>query len=222
MATRSKSTTLNAINLSGLGFFLDGWADVVEGMGKKANQVRKDVLTHLETRGMPDIEFGSRTGYTAVTTGEHRDYVSTETYPGAITMIYIAEHGKDLYASWRTYIRPIINAAVLFVLGVASLFFALIIAANPNNRLGIGGFFGGLLVTYIILALLLAFAGYVVRGDPLAFFLVQPNYFDTDDITAMSLSVHYSVLRALDKAGIDSSKLRLKRDFKTGRKGNTI
>jgi len=56
----------------------------------------------------------------------------------------------------------------------------------------------------------------------LAYFFIEPNVFDAEDITAMSLSVHKSVLRALDSAGIDSSKLRLKQDFKGGRRDQVV
>lgn len=221
MTPRRYESTLPNINVKRLGFFLDGWADIIEGKGSKANLVRRDVLAQLEARGMPDINSGNRKGFANTVASEYRDYVSTETYPGVVTLIYISQHGKDLYASWRTYIRPVANTAVLFALGAISLFFGIMVVANSYNGSG-GAFFGGWIVSFIILALMVAFAGYIVRRDPIAFFLVDPSYFDIDDITAMDLSVHYSVLRALDKAGITTAKLRLKRDFKTGRKGDIV
>lgn len=46
--------------------------------------------------------------------------------------------------------------------------------------------------------------------------------FDAEDITAMGLSVHKTIIRCLDTAGIDISKLRLKRDFKGGRRDETV
>jgi hypothetical protein len=56
----------------------------------------------------------------------------------------------------------------------------------------------------------------------LAYFFVEPTYFDADDITAMGLAVHSSILRALDIVGIESAKLRLKQDFKTNRRGDSV
>jgi hypothetical protein len=57
----------------------------------------------------------------------------------------------------------------------------------------------------------------MTRRNFFRYFYVEPNLFDADDITAMSLSAHKSLIRALDKAGIDASKLRLKQSFKGGR-----
>jgi hypothetical protein len=65
-------------------------------------------------------------------------------------------------------------------------------------------------------------AGRVLRGSAWVFFIIQPNVFDAEDITAMSLSAHKSILRALDGSGIDISKLRLKQTFKGGRRGEEV
>ena len=56
----------------------------------------------------------------------------------------------------------------------------------------------------------------------MAFFVIEPNLFDADDITAMSLTAHKSLLRAMDSSGIDMSKLRLKQDFQGGRRGERV
>jgi hypothetical protein len=64
--------------------------------------------------------------------------------------------------------------------------------------------------------------GIIFRRSPLVFLFREPSIFDADDITAMNLSVHKSMLRALDQEGIDSSKLRLKGEFKGGRRQDTI
>jgi len=221
MSTYSSPFSYDNFNMKRLGFFLDGWADIIEGAGDKAEKVREDVKAQLHGREMPDIKLGIKKGAVGSMYSSVRNYVSTETYPGAITMIYITEHGKDLYTSWRTFIRPVLNTTLLWIMGGIALLFGLISSASSYRDSG-GAFFGGLFGTFIVMALLVAFAGNAIKADPLAFFLIEPSYFDADDITAMSLSVHYSVLRALDKVGIDSSKLRLKHEFKGGRKNVAI
>ena len=52
--------------------------------------------------------------------------------------------------------------------------------------------------------------------------LKEPSLFDAEDITAMNLSIHKSLLRALDQGGIDSSRLRLKGEFHSGRRRDTV
>mgnify|MGYP001477611831 CR=1 FL=1 len=90
-----------------------------------------------------------------------------------------------------------------------------VLAALPFT---IGFFVGGALAGVILLAIL----GYALKGDMLAYFFVEPNLFDAEDITAMQFSVHKSLLRALDATGIDTSKLRLKQEFKGGRKSEVV
>ncbi len=69
---------------------------------------------------------------------------------------------------------------------------------------------------------LIAIAGRILKGNFLAFFFIEPNVFDAEDITAMSLSAHKSLIRALDNTGIDVTKLRLKQNFKGGRRGEDL
>jgi len=82
--------------------------------------------------------------------------------------------------------------------------------------------FGAWLGFFFLECALVAAAGYFLKNDPLYFFYVEPNLFDVEDIAAMNQSVHKSVLRALDKAGIDTKLLRPKQEFTTGRHGEKI
>jgi hypothetical protein len=70
----------------------------------------------------------------------------------------------------------------------------------------------------ILFVFLMATVGRLIKGDNLAYFFIEPSWFDAEDITAMGLSVHKSILRSLDASGIDISKLRLKQTFKGGRR----
>ncbi len=211
------------INVNKLGLFIDGWADLVEGMGAKAETVRQEVLTQLESREMPDVKTANKNGYVDLSAPGYREYVVTTTFPGVTTVIYVAQHGKDLYTSWKTFIRPVINGALMVVLVIASFILGIFQAGAAPVFINSGMvFLIGWIGSLIFLCLLIAAAGYIFKRSVLAYFFVEPSYFDADDVTAMSLSVHYSILRALDKAGIESAKLRLKRDFTSGRKGDVV
>ncbi len=213
------------INVGRLGSFVDGWSELIEGMGSKAEQVRSEVLEHLKARNMPNIGLGNNKGYVSLTSSEERDYVIAQRKPGAITTIYIAQHGVDLYASWRTYYSSPPNKELLYWVLGGSAFLGLfpggfgigsIFDSYGNNF----SFFGWILSTIIFILLasyIMVLAGNHYKGDPRAFFYKNKTVFDADDITAMSLSVHKSVIRSLDKSGIDVSKLRLKQTFKGDR-----
>jgi hypothetical protein len=79
--------------------------------------------------------------------------------------------------------------------------------------------FAGFFVGVIILLIL---GGLFFKRSLLFYLLVQPNQFDVEDISAMSLAVHKSILRVLDDSGIDISQLRIKEKFTGGRKGEDI
>ena len=100
------------ILLSRLGFYLDGWADMVEGMGGKATDVRKDLITELKNRKMPEVEVEAVDAQPVVLSSDTRPYSITTTSPGATTTIYVGQHGHDLYTSWRVFLKPILNKEI--------------------------------------------------------------------------------------------------------------
>lgn len=235
------------IPLNQIGFFIDGWADLVENGNEHTSKVQEEVYQILTSRNMPDVEVKRATGSVGMLSFDtsRRDYTITTTHPGATTTVYIAPHGNDLYVSWATYIRPILNKKLFLILLAIAVGpgLCVILSAFAGSLTNIGrslsespiggaGTLVGTLVTlaccggfvlYVILAIfafetvVVGMASYFVKGNAITFFLIEPSVFDADDIAAMSLSVHKSILKALDKIGIDTSHLRLKQQFKRGR-----
>ena len=317
------------LNLDTLGLYLDGWADLAEGMGSKADSARQEVIKSLRARDMPDIELEEISGGVSLSK-EKRIYAIAETSPNVTTTIYIAKHGNDLYASWRTFWKPVINWKLLLMLGaiaaglsllgviqeyisgineafrflelsptwselralasrawfawainsvlfylIARILFELLGPKEKSSRLderhrirkrktslnqlvviaiGLGFIFSGYgsiiesiqflwqtfssslarhntsveqfirntILIYIPGMIITAIAGWLHQYQPYYYFIVQPTVFDQEDIVALGLSAHNSILRSLDSAGIDVSKLRIKRDFNSGRRGEKI
>ena len=338
---------------SRLGYYLDGWADIIEGMGWKAEDVREDIMKQLEERDMPHVTIKEVNMHEGVTSfvEEPRDYIISTTFPGVTTTIYVAKHGSDLFASWRTFIHNTINWELMAIYYLVAFAISIIInlpsfdslvnyysqrAPQPKatsdwpsffsfcgitigifisiltleeivdfyakrnnydliqlkrkiitffdkdndpgtlteksikeNFLGIYGiiaFILGLIIfglsrweldatertqrwnefvrdisdilpillPIILKIILYSMAGFfiilifvipvgiILKQNILAFILKEPSLFDKEDIAAMSLTVHKTLLRALDKAGIDKSRLRLKGVFKAGRRGEEI
>jgi hypothetical protein len=231
----AKTVASTGVNVNNLGYYLDGWADLIEGMGEKVSEVRAKVLAGLNERNMPAIKVSERKGFVTELGGERRDYTITQTSPGATTLIYISNHGKDLYTSWRTFIKPVLNVPAIFVMLIIAGTLGVIALANEVNVQEFSDYFnyfgewfsftGWILRSILFLLfefLIVAVAGRVMKGNFLAFFFIEPTIFDADDITAMSLSSHKSLIRALDNTGIDVTKLRLKQNFKGGRRGEDL
>ena len=234
--TRKQPKNLSNLNVNKLGYFLDGWADLVENNGDKATEVKQLVFQYLAERNMPEVEVKQVNGSVGLGTNK-RPYNITATSPGATTAIYVGEHGRDLYVSWRTFIKPVLSNLVAFLLLLS--FLVGLYSADKAYNFSYGSSFSSLglqnpviatvvafLTTFIflfaLLALLVAALGVVLKGDFRAYFFIEPNIFDAEDITAMGLSVHKSLIRSLDTTGIDVTELRLKQNFKGGRKGETV
>jgi hypothetical protein len=218
----------NSINVNNLGYYLDGWVDIVEGMGEKVDIVRSNLLKELIAHEMPQVQVSEKTGYVSLTSNERRPYLITSKTPGATTTIYIGKHGKDLFASWRTFVHLVVNQTVILVtLGICAIL-GLFMGGIRSNGFGggpsfsFGGWVTSTIILAVIAAVIMGIAGRIIKGSFTAFFFMERNLFDAEDTAAMSLTVHKSIFRALDVTGIDITKLRLKRDFKGGRRGEDV
>lgn len=197
------------------GYYLDGWADLVEDRGDKSSEVRQDFFKRLKARNMPDVNLSQAT---PSLNNEKRPYSIAATHPGARTLIYIDARGPDLFVSWKTFIKPVLNGQTIASIALVAGFIALI----AWTKLG----FIFALFTFVMLALLITGAvatiGRFTKGSSVAYFFIEPTLFDADDIAAMGLAVHKTLLHALNNAGIKEDALRLKRNFSAGRRGESI
>ena len=163
--------------------------------------------------------------------GEQRPYHLVLHQVGATTAIYVSAFGRDLYVSWdlfvslvwklRTFVIILAVAAVISVPG-----FLIGAGLGPDNFVGLfSGFVGWLFATIgnaIGLAFFVGLAGLVLRRSFWAFFREEYNHFRADDITAMTLAVHHSILEGLDSIGVDRALVRPKEQFRAGRRERII
>lgn len=220
----SNTSTSDYLNTNALGTYLDGWADLAEGMGEKQPDVYKLVFQQLKDRHMPEVSLAFKKGHAGeLDTSEKRPYIVAKTSPGAITTIYVGKHGDDLYISWRSFIKPVLN----WMIGVI-IFIALLVGSGAAQRVSnwfvtdFQVFLGAFIVALIVETGLVGLLGVYLKRDPFAFFFKKVTVLDAEDITAMNLSIHKTIFRALDNTGIDVSKLRIKEKFSGGRKGEDI
>ncbi len=219
--------TAGSRNLSQLGERLDGWADLIEGVAERAPEVIRAFQERVSVRQMPNVQHESSALTISGLITKQRAYQLVHTPTGATLAVYIGQFGKDLYVAWDLFVRPIVNKAVLWaILGAAALF-GLFTAFGHDPWTGrttfsFGGWVGATVGLGILFAFLLALGGLVWKRDLLAFFVKKLDFFDADDITAMTLAVHKSLLEAVDAVGIDVHLLRMKEQFLGGRRDRVI
>ena len=295
---------MKRVNVNKLGFFLDGWSELIDGRGETAEDVREYVVNQLEDREMPEVDTEAMTGY--VKMGEaDRPYLASSRSPGVTSTVYVNAYGEDLYVSWKTFQKVTLNwrrigllallslliaflipylsrgilielivGIILWILWLAFFLAALVglpygawrlyqkIKVTPAflQRVGltptldkvftggsivagllgvlilvniipppqgvflptVGDLIRGTLWIFLVVVIIGFFAGVLRHGHPLAYFLTIPNIFDADDAIALSLSVHKTVLHALDKAGIDTTALHSRASSTKGRMAEEI
>jgi hypothetical protein len=214
-----------AVNINKLGIRVDGWADLVEGAGGKEEQARQELEKMVRGKDMPDTSV-SPTIISPTYGKKQRRYVVVEMPNGATVATYVGAFGKDLYAKWDVFVKPLLNMPVLYALLVIGAFFGLIGAFGKdfygNTRFSFISLVATFLGWVIGGAILVAIAGFVARRNLLAFFFKQLDEFDLDDITALTIATHKAMLSALDVVGIKANILRMKEHFVAGTRDRLI
>jgi Uncharacterized protein conserved in bacteria len=208
------------IPIDSLGTRLDGWADVIPNAANKAADVKAYFETELNNCGFPQTNIIRADLTPGGLTGQRRPYVLIQSYTGATIAVYISEFGKSLYMAWELFVRPVIKWQTVGIMAGAAFILALLPQLGGNFSF-FGLLFGtaGWLITICIGA---AIAGKVMRNSIWAFFIQEINLFGADDVTAAMLATHKSLLTALDRAGVESTQLRDKINFKAGRQERLI
>ena len=204
------------VSLDKLGTYFDGWADLIENRGGKAESVRAEVVSILQQR-YPEKPIEVVNG-SIIVNRNSRPYALTRTRPGATTTIYIADRGQDLYVSWRAFRRQVLNRLTNIVLVAAVILTLILLQQLGNFFLAIAAF---ILITGGLLWLLSKYSE-IVKGDSKAIFYTEASLFDQEDMVSTNLAVHKSLLQALDKVGIDPKELRLKQNFNAGANNTVI
>src|SRR5574341_1171942 len=116
----AQAPSFPTVNVNSLGLFIDGWGDIIEDQGARTLEIQDEVYTFLANRHMPEVHINRIKGMVGLLAFDRskRNYIITATYPGATTTIYISPHGKDLYVSWATYVKAMLNLKLLMLLTV--------------------------------------------------------------------------------------------------------
>jgi hypothetical protein len=147
------------------------------------------------------------------TSGDRRPFLLASTKTGATT-VRIGTFGTDLYLAWNLYVRPLLNPLV--ILGILGLAFLFSSGAMDSGMFAIPILLVSFIFHCVWMSVAVGFAGRVFRGGWLGFFFKELTPFDANDIAALTLAVHHSLLQAADVVGIDVHQLRAKELFRSG------
>jgi hypothetical protein len=220
------STAPGDLAIDRLGALVDSWADLLDDMGDKTAALTTAFQQRMSVRQIPNMQYSASTLTPSGLTGQRRLYQLVRTRTGATMAARIDQFGRDLFMSWDLWVRPLPNwPVILVVLGIAA-FFAFGTARSPAlfgpPQFSLVLWIVGTIIHSLWIGFLVGLAGKVVRGNWLGFFIKSLTPFDIDDITAMSLAVHHSLLEAADSVGISATLLRPKETFRGGRRDRLI
>jgi hypothetical protein len=215
-----------------MGDRIDGWADLIENAGDRADTLFQFVQQRLGERGMPAIAHYDQTLTVGGLISEQRRYHLVLHQVGAAIAVYVSGFGRDLYVSWDLFISQIWKPkTILIILAVAGVIsfpgFIGLVGGDRRNIL-VGLFLGfmawlfGTIMNTIGISILVGVAGLVLKRSFWGFFREEYNHFRADDITAMTLAVHHSLLEGLDSIGVDRALIRPKEQFRAGRRERII
>ena len=210
---------------------IDSWGDVIDTLGERAAQLREAFQARMLAQGLPSMGYEvTRFGIGA----DRRKYlVIRPLHRGGRVTVYITEFGQNLYIAWDMWLtRAIRWPVILGMLGVSFLFgpivISLVVIATVLGSRSVSNLFWFVVpiavfcVNFFLLTFLLGYLGRMVRNDPLAFFVAETNDFEIQDLRALLLTTHYTLLQSADAVGIDVSRLRAKEKFGSDKLGSAI
>ena len=226
-----------------LGDRIDGWADLIDNASQHAQELQEFVGQRLSERHMPEIRCRDCRLTPGRLAGEERLYHLAAHQIGATIAVYIAAFGRDLYVSWDLFVKQVWNRAVLYAILILSGTISLISYLGSLGAVGryssslgraggyvtlgtaVGGFFMAIFSTIgmaIGIGILLGIAGLVLKRNFWAFLKLEYTHFRLDDVAAMGLAVHHSLLEGLDHIGVSRASIRPKEQFRAGRRERII
>jgi len=213
---------MSKAQITKLGIRIDGWADLIDNAGDQVDTLYQFLRVRLGQRKMPQVKHYPQKLSTGRLMGEERQYHMVSHQVGSTVAVYIGAFGEDLYLSWDLFAKQAWKRRVFFIImGVAAVLSLLVQLFSEDSYpviMWLSGTIGGTLGICILVAL----AGLVLRGNFWAFFQEEFNHFRADDLAAMTLAVHHSLLEGLDSIGVDRDLIRPKEQFRAGRRERII
>lgn len=225
--TPRRSTASTATDRAGrkridrLGNRIDGWAELVDDKADQVEAMYQFLRQRLAERDMPLVSHDDKMLTPGGLAGEKRHYHLVTHQVGASVAVRVAEFGSDLYVAWDLFVRLVWNwGTFATIAGVAGL-----IGYAWEMQSSYSLFESWLVKTIALIVTItpmVGLAGLALKGNFWAPFREQYNHFSADDVTAMTLAVHDSLLEGLDHIGVNMTLIRPKKEFRAGERERII
>ncbi|MCB8951641.1 MAG: zinc-ribbon domain-containing protein [Ardenticatenales bacterium] len=219
--TMPAATSSGRVRLDKLGQRIDGWADLIDNQAGEASRVRQLLIQRLRQRNMPQVTISHKDVTPGGLLGETRPYQISLHKVGTTLAVYIGEFGTDLYIAWDVFVKLLWRWWVFLLLLILD-FLAVGIASEGMLFDYFEDYLSFLVAGYVGLFILGGIAGLIFKRSFMAFYQHQYNHFRADDIAAMTLAVHKSILEVLDEVGINTALVRKKDEFRGGQRERII
>ena len=212
--------------INSLGYRVEMWGELIDGRAEDLGKFWKAFYDAFKSRKVSceSLKWKDVSAY-GFFSDKTREVMQIRRNPVTIT-VYMATQGKDLYISWRSFLKSSISVAkvgMFVALGVLIfLFLTGVLNSLPTNqlnpqyqtRVNTVVAINALVAAVVVLFPLVMF-GFSNTGDPLGYLRAGYSSMVDDDLLALSTAVHRSLMEAADKLDIDTAKLTVREPFYT-------
>lgn len=223
------ATNVAKIRIDQLGTRIDGWADVLLGAGSESQSVANLFEQRLRSQKLPGVTIQQQRLTPGGLIGQERLYRLIQTPTGATMAIYVNSFGNNLFLSWDMYVRPVIRWLIilaLFAISALPSFCLFIVSLINSGYFGlIPAFIGPMIcapLTVVTVFVVAGLIGLFFYGSFTTFFIAEIDKFAADDVTAMMIGVHKTLLASVDQAGLKADLLRDKTQYHAGQRARLI
>lgn len=212
-----KKPSYGKIDNLNFGKWIDGWADILEGAANMSSSVNNTFVETFTGHQLPNINV-SRVNITE--NGDKngkRNFHLIRDFAGSTVAVYIGPFGNDLFLTWNLYSKQSLK-----ITNVAGIIGSSVVMGTLSAISQIGfNFFIWLLAILgwtILIVVGILIGSWVWYGDPLFFFFEKDSQFIADDLVAITIATHKSLLNTLETIGFDTSSIHPKPDFLKARR----
>lgn len=194
-------------SLENFGARSEDWAELIPAQAEKAAEVGEAFVEEFKGREIPGVTLEQM----EFSAGPVKKAYQVIRSPYATVAVHVGPAGKDLSVRWSLHPRREPKWMMLGFLAGIACGISFLTALTSLGNFGYF-FFGWIFGTFnwlMPVAILALIAGYVWKGSLWYFFMEAPGEMAEDEMTALTMAVHQSLVAALEKAGIETDGLML-------------
>ena len=192
---------------------VDGWSDLVAGEGEKAAEIEQNFIDDFNARGLTYVDLGR----VEVSSGlQLRAYQVARHQAGSVA-VYANPAGKDLMLGWDLKVAQKVSWKRIGILALAAVIISFLVSLFSGSPFlyFLVQWINGTIGWAFNVAILGLIAGKVMKGDIWYMFIEKPEVAALQELSALAMAVHQSLITSVKKAGLEETSLRVKDTFKS-------